>query len=143
MFCWIDNNIVKMVSNVHMGTKDEAVIRPQKKSTINEFNRKHIHLVWGTDHVVTVKMPQIINDYNHWMLGVDPVDQLIAYYWPKIRCCRTWIPLFLHASDTIRVNSYVLYKETSYAHPDVNNDNDINSHKQFLISFINSLIHCA
>ena len=36
-----------MVSNVHnMGTKDEAVIQPQKKPQINEFNGKHIQLVW-------------------------------------------------------------------------------------------------
>ena len=91
MFCWIDNNIVKMVSNVHMGSKDKAVICPRKKPRLNEFNCKHIRLVWGTDHVVTVKIPQIINDYNHWMLGVDLVDQLIAYYRPKIYCRRTWI----------------------------------------------------
>ena len=141
MFQWIDNNIVKMVSNVHMGSKDEAVIRPRKKPRLNEFNRKHIRLVWGTDHVVTVKIPQIINDYNHWMLGVDLVDQLIAYYRPKIRCRRTWMPVFLHGTDIIRVNSYVLYKETAYDHPDVNDG--IKSHKQFLIAFINSLIHRA
>ena len=43
MFRWIDDNIVKMVSNVHMGTKDEAVIRPpRKKPRLNGFNRKHI-----------------------------------------------------------------------------------------------------
>ena len=37
------------------------------------------------------------------------------------------------------MNSYVLYKETSYLHRAVNND-DINTHKEFLIQFINSLI---
>ena len=56
-------------------------------------------------YVVTVKIPQIINDYNHWMLGVDLVDQLIAYYRPKIRCRCTWMPLFLHGADIIRVIS--------------------------------------
>mmetsp|Transcript_34686 Transcript_34686/g.35275 ORF Transcript_34686/g.35275 Transcript_34686/m.35275 type:complete len:85 (-) Transcript_34686:98-352(-) len=30
MFCWIDNNIVKMVSNVYMGTKDEVIMKPRK-----------------------------------------------------------------------------------------------------------------
>ena len=48
------------------------------------------------------------------------------------------MPLFLHGADIIWVNSYVLYKETSYRYPDVNDD-EINSHKQFLIEFINSL----
>ena len=65
-----------MVPNVHMGTENEAVMKPR----INEFNRKHICLVWGDDHVVTVKIPQLINNYNHWMLGVDLVDQIIVYY---------------------------------------------------------------
>ena len=52
------------------------------------------------------------------------------------------MPLLLHCLDIIRVNSYVLYNETAYLHPAVDN-NDIDSHKQFLIKFINSLICCA
>ena len=52
------------------------------------------------------------------------------------------MPLLLHCLDIIWVNSYVLYKETSYLHPTVDND-DINTHKEFLIQFINSLIFCA
>ena len=35
-----------------------------------------------------------------------------------------------------------MYKETAWLHPAVNND-DINSHKQFLIQFINSLTRRA
>ena len=49
------------------------------------------------------------------------------------------MPLLLHCLDIIRVNSYVLYKETSYPHPLVDNE-EIDSHKQFLIEFVNSLI---
>ena len=49
-----------------------------KKTRINEFNRKHICLVWGDDHIVSIKIPTLINDCNMWMLGVDFVDQFIA-----------------------------------------------------------------
>ena len=52
------------------------------------------------------------------------------------------MPLLLHCLDSIRVNSYVLYKEISYLHPAVNDDL-IKNHKEFLIEFINSLILCA
>ena len=52
------------------------------------------------------------------------------------------MPLLLHCLDITQVNSYVLYKETSFLHPAVNND-DINTHKEFLIQFINSLILCV
>ena len=31
MFHWIDKDIVKMVSNVHMRTKDEVIMKPRKK----------------------------------------------------------------------------------------------------------------
>ena len=98
-----------------------------------------IRLVWGDDHVVSIKIPTLINDYNMWMLGVDLVGQLITYYRPKICCGQTWMPLLLHCLDIIQVNSYVLYNETSYLHPLVEND-EIDSHKRFLIEFVNSLI---
>ena len=65
MFHWIDINVMKMVSNIHMGTKDEVVMKPRKKPRINEFNRKHIRLVWGDEHIVTIKIPTLINNYNH------------------------------------------------------------------------------
>jgi hypothetical protein len=140
IFRWIDNNIVKMVSNIHTGgSTDEQVLKNRRKPRLNEFNKQHVRLIWGDQHRKQLKIPQIINDYNHWMLGVDVVDQLIAYYRPKIRCRRTWVPIFLHCLDILRVNSYVLYKETSYNHPDVNNDT-IRDHKHFLIAFVNSLI---
>ena len=80
MFRWINNNIVTMVSIVHIGTEDEVIMKPRKKPRINEFNIKHICLVWGDDHVISINIPTIINNYNMWMLGVDLVDQLIAYY---------------------------------------------------------------
>ena len=52
------------------------------------------------------------------------------------------MPLLLHCLDSIQVNAYVVYKEISYLHRAVNND-DMNTHKEFLIQFINSLILCA
>ena len=101
MFRWIDNNVVKMVSNIHMKTKDEVIMKLIKNPRINEINRKHIRLVWGDEHVVPIKIPTLINDYNHWILGVNLVDQLIACYQPKICCRRTWMPLLLDCLDII------------------------------------------
>ena len=50
--------------------------------------------------------------------------------------------LLLHCLDIICVNLYVLYKEASYLHSLVEND-EIDSHKQFLIESVNSLIRRA
>jgi hypothetical protein len=84
--CWIDNNIVKMVSNIHNGiSSDVNVLRNRRKAQINEFNRKHVGYIWSDQHRKELMIiPQVINDYNHWMLGVDMVDQLTAYYCSKI-----------------------------------------------------------
>ena len=49
------------------------------------------------------------------------------------------MPIFLHCLDILRVNLYMLYKETSYVHPDIDNKK-IHGHKDFLIKFINCLI---
>ena len=76
-------------------------MKPRKKPRINEFNRKLIRLVWGDEHIVTIKISTLINDYNHWMLGINLVDQLIEYYRPKIRCRQIWMPLLLHCLDII------------------------------------------
>ena len=47
--------------------------------------------------------------------------------------------ILLHCLDIIRVNSYVLYKETASKHPAVNDD-EMDTHKEFLIEFTNTLI---
>lgn len=73
------------------------------------------------------------------MLGVDVADQLISSYRPKIRCRRTWMPLFLHCLDVLRVNCYILYHETSRKESTIENTK-ILGHKQFVIEFINCLI---
>jgi len=70
-------------------------------------NRKHLEEVWGEKAVVDVHIPQIIDDYNHWMLGVDKADQFIAYYRPNLQCWRVWMPLLFHCFDVARVNSYI------------------------------------
>lgn len=47
----------------------------------------------------------LIDDYNHWMGGVDISDQRIAYYHPNLRCLRNWIPIFIQIVSIIRSNS--------------------------------------
>ena len=45
-FGWIDNSIVKMVSNIHTGTSsDVSILKNKGKQQINEFNRNHVRLI--------------------------------------------------------------------------------------------------
>ena len=72
------------------------------------------------------------------MLGVDLADQLISYYRSKLRCRRTWMPIFLHCLDVLRINAYILYREMNKKR-----GNPIPKkycHKKFVLGLIDSLI---
>ena len=86
IFRWIDNNIVKMVSTVHTGCEGEQVEANRRRPRINPINKNNVAHVWGNQHRRNIFIPVIINDYNHWMNGVDIADQLIANYRPKLGC---------------------------------------------------------
>ena len=83
---WVDNNIVTMVSILYNGM-ETPVKRQQKRPKLINTNRNHVKAVWGTSSVTTVAILRVINDYNHWMGGVNKANQRIAYYCPDI-CCR-------------------------------------------------------
>jgi len=103
---WVDNKIVTMVTTVHAG--NESIERVRKKPRVNQDNRHHVETVWGRDSKKAIEIPCIIDDYNHWMLGVDKADQLISYYRPSIRCQRNWMPIMFHCFDILRINSYIM-----------------------------------
>ena len=105
---WIDNNVVTMVSTIHTGY--ETAIRLRWKPRENQVNKAHVRNVWGELPVIPISIPKVIDNYNHWMGGVDLADQYISYYRPNIRCRRTWMPIFLHCLDIIRVNAYLVAK---------------------------------
>ena len=132
---WCDNNIVKMVSTIHTGLEGEDVPKVRKKPRENAVNKQNIKMVWGDEWKAKVNIPTVINDYNQWMNGVDIADQLIAYYRPKLRCQRTWMPLMFHALDILRINCFIVHERLQKEH-DINYRRD---HKQFVMSFVTAL----
>jgi hypothetical protein len=86
-------------------------------------------------------MPQVIDDYNHWMLGVDKADQFIAYYRAKIRCRQTWMPIImLNSLDIHCVNACILHEQVCRKEEE---DEENKGHKWFLINFMQSFIRRA
>ena len=51
-------------------------INRRKPQIINEFNRRHVKLIWSDQHRKQLKIPQVINNYTHWIMGVDVVNSL-------------------------------------------------------------------
>ena len=86
MFRWVDNSVVKFVSNVHTGKKDESIEKDRRRPRVNLVNKNAVRVIWGDEARKNIKIPGIVDDYNHWMLGVDVADQLISSLRPKLRC---------------------------------------------------------
>jgi hypothetical protein len=128
---WIDNNVVTMVSSVHTG--QETIQRERKKPRVTATNRNNLTPVWGTEFVRSIKIPGMIDDYNHWMIAVDKSDQLISYYRADLRCRRTWMPLMLHCLDVVRVNALAIARKA---------DGTVN-HKDFIVSLVEALLQRA
>jgi hypothetical protein len=101
---WVDNNVVTMVTTMYEAS--ESISQMRKKHRSNAINKRHLDLVWGAGHKVPINIPTTIDDYNHWMLGVDRADRLISIYRPiTLRCKRIWVPIMFHALDLMRINS--------------------------------------
>eukprot|EP00957_Ditylum_brightwellii_P155691 11852800-Ditylum_brightwellii.AAC.1 len=66
--------------------------------------------MWGDKGEVEVYIPTLIDDCNHWMCGVDTVEQRIAYYHPNLCCHRNWVPIFLQFLSIIQNNGVIVHK---------------------------------
>ena len=127
---WKDNGMVFCVSTVHsVGNK---VKRNRKRPRITNKNRNHVGDVWGDNGCVEVFIPTLIDNYNHWMGGVDLSDQRIAYYHPDMRCYRNWIPMFIQILSMVRNNSYLVYCD--------HYKSKAMSHKSFTLKMIDELM---
>jgi hypothetical protein len=70
-----------MLSTIPTIDKDEDFVenerrRPRDTSTDANFTRG----IFGEEATITLKIPRIVDDYNHNMNGVDIADQLRSNY---------------------------------------------------------------
>ena len=130
IFIWVDNNIVTMVSTVHTGY--EKISRIRRSPSVNIINRESVKKIWGDQGEKEIQIPGVIDDYNYNMLGVDKLDQFIAYYRPDMRCRCYWMDLFFHCLDIIRINTYIIFNNSGM----VSNM----SHKRYLEDWIGELL---
>ena len=88
---WKDNGMVFVTSTIHR--VGNTIKRLRKKPRLTTTNKKHVEKVWGENRAVENFISTLIDDYNHWMGGVDLVDQQTSYYHPNLRCVKTWVPM--------------------------------------------------
>ena len=131
---WMDNNLVYLVSTVH---KFNIIVKKiRRKPRKNAVNGKFMDKIWGENGKAAVCIPLLVDNYNHWMGGVDLADQRIAYYMPDLRCRRNWIPLFIQMLGLVQNNSYL-------THSSQDDKTKIQMHKKFLLSMIEELMFKA
>ena len=124
----VDNNVVTMVTTMH--TPDETVSRVRKKPRVNAVNKANLNRIWGDHFTRMIKIPKVIDDYNHWMGGVDQNDQLISNYRHQLHCKRIWMPLMLHSLDVLHVNAYLVHVGLQ------TNVNNWLEQKEFILSLV-------
>ena len=105
---WMDNGMVFCVSTLHR--PGNMIKRLRKRPRVTNNNKNHVSKIWGDKGTVQIFIPTLIDDYNHWMGGVDLCDQRIAYYHPNLRCNRNWIPMFMQLMSIVRNNCYIVYR---------------------------------
>eukprot|EP00957_Ditylum_brightwellii_P111821 8528786-Ditylum_brightwellii.AAC.1 len=72
----MDNGLVLCMNTLHR--VGEIVERLKKCPRTTVKNKLHVTKVWDDKGKKHIFIPTLINDYNHWMCGVDIVDQHIS-----------------------------------------------------------------
>ena len=107
---WQDNNIVLALSNIHtIHTAQDWVTRVRKRPSKTSTNAGIIRPIFEDDALKNLPIPSFINDYNHFMGGVDLANQYREVYELHRPTLRNWWPLFFWLIDVIVVNAYRLY----------------------------------
>jgi hypothetical protein len=93
---WQDNNIVLCLSTLHSADSFVACRRkrPGKTSTNGTIARR----VFGEEVIKELEIPIFINDYNHYMNGVDLANQSRSSYEVHLKGYRNWLLFYTSSS---------------------------------------------
>jgi hypothetical protein len=107
---WQDNNIVLVLSTIHSPYLYTLVERKKPSATSTNAAIARTPFGSGAESAGIWKkhldIPVAINDYNHYMGGVDIANQYRSSYEIHLRAMRTWFPLFFFFLDAAIVNAY-------------------------------------
>ena len=103
-FAWKDQNVVLFMSTVHDGKI--LVKRQRRRPGKTSTNAASSRAVFGVKAVKDLFIPEFIDNYNHFMGGVDQADQLRSYYLTQRTHLKTWKPLWHFLLDTAIINAY-------------------------------------
>lgn len=100
---WKDNRPVTILTSIESANEFVMVARKEK--------------VGHALRNINEKQPKAIDEYNHYMNGMDQSDQILAKT-SALRKCMQWWKTFFHMIDIAIVNSYNLFQLHRTDHPD-------------------------
>jgi hypothetical protein len=108
---WVDNAAVLMLTTIHNVGPDHTVTRLRRRPRTTSTNGSTVRRVFGDNATKKLNIPQVIDDYNHFMGSVDRADQLHSNYRTHLRGNRTWMPIFFWLLDVSISNSFLAMKD--------------------------------
>jgi hypothetical protein len=78
---WQDNNIVLVLSNIHIiHTINDFVARQRKRPAKTSTSDNIVRIVFGDNLIKELQIPIFIDDYNYNIGGVNIANQLREAY---------------------------------------------------------------
>lgn len=106
---WIDQKVTLWMTSVYehpdTGLRTRVIRHGHRNNPKIDFTRS-----FGTDNVRDLPIPEMVDDYNHGMGGVDLGNQFRAEFDLDRRFSRIWRPL---AMDLVKIwtkNAFILYR---------------------------------
>ena len=103
---WQDNNIVLLLSTIH--SPEIYTPTKRKRPSATSTNAAIARAPFGDEIIKELEIPTAINDYNHYMGGVDIdiANQYRSSYEIHRKSERTWFPLLFFFLDATIVNAF-------------------------------------
>jgi Transposase IS4 len=113
VFLWQDNNAVLGLITAHC-LKNDTVERLRRRPSLTSTNARIVRPVFGDLPFKRLQIPRAIDDYNHYMNGVDRSNQLRKNFTVRRPYeHRVWRPLWYYILDVCAVNGYLIWKGDS------------------------------
>jgi hypothetical protein len=146
---WQDSNKVGFCTTIHDGT--EWVVRNRKRpkgtSTSAAITKQPFYMFTPPigckepyEHTRLLPIPSAIDDYNHYMGGVDIADQLRAGFSTHQRGFKPWRPLFYWLLDSAIINAFRLSEHQRKAKLSGAKDKVRSAHRAFREALVEALL---
>lgn len=101
---WQDNNITLLLSTIHSAY--HYVKAERKRPAATSTNTAIARAPFGDNFKEELGIAKVINNYNHYMGGVDIANQYQATCEIRLRTMRTWFPRFFFFLDAAIIKAY-------------------------------------